>query len=280
MTSRLLLLLALLAPISASVASVPSRLVTVVNEIRAHGCDGRDGATPALRHDPLLDHVAEAKASGRSLKEAMKDAGYRAVQAAVLEASGSDAARERALADQGCKDIINPVYRDVGVALRDGTAWIILASPLVPPAADDNRDVSRRVLGLVNEARSRSRRCGWKRYDAAPALSLSETLNRVAAAHARDMADRSRLDHTGGDGSSPAERATRAGYTWRVVGENIASGQATPEQVVEEWIGSSHHCANLMSADFTEMGVGFAANSTSAGGIYWAQVFAAPRSQP
>ena len=109
---------------------------------------------------------------------------------------------------------------------------------------------------------------------------LSETLNRAAAAHARDMADRSRLDHTGSDGSSPAERATRAGYTWRFVGENIASGQATPEQVVEEWIGSSHHCANLMSADFTEMGVGFAADSTSAGGIYWAQVFAAPRSEP
>ena len=78
----------------------------------------------------------------------------------------------------------------------------------------------------------------------------------------------------------PAERATRAGYRWRVVGENIASGQATPEQVVEEWIGSAHHCANLMSPDFTEMGVGFAANSTSAGGIYWSQVFAAPRTRP
>ena len=186
----------------------------------------------------------------------------------------------RALADEGCKDITNPVYRDVGVALSDGTAWIVLASPLVPPAAEDNRDVSRRVLGLVNEARSRSRRCGWKRFDAAPALSLSETLKRAAAAHARDMADRSRLDHAGGDGSTPAERATRAGYAWRVVGENIASGQATPEQVVEEWIGSPHHCANLMSADFTEMGVAFAANSKSAGGIYWAQVFAAPRTRP
>ena len=249
MTPRPLLLLALLAPISASIASVPSRLVTVVNEIRAQGCDGRDGVTPALRHDPVLDRVAEAQASGR-------------------------------LSDQGCKDIVNPVYRDVGVALDDGTAWIVLASPLVPPAADAARDVSRRILGLVNEARSRSRRCGWKRYDAAPALVLSVTLNRAAAAHARDMADRSRLDHTGSDGSSPPERATRAGYTWRVVGENIASGQATLEQVVEEWIGSSHHCANLMSADFTEMGVGFAANSTSAGGIYWAQVFAAPQSQP
>ncbi len=280
MKSRPQLLLALLVPIAASVASVPSRLVTVVNEIRVQGCDGRDGVTPALRHDSVLDRVAKAQASGDSLKEAMKESGYRAVQVAVLEASGSDAARERALSNQGCKDIIDPVYRDVGVALDDGTAWIVLASPLVPPAAGATRDVSRRILGLVNEARSRSRRCGWKRYEAAPALVLSETLNRAAAAHARDMADRSRLDHTGRDGSSPAERATRAGYTWRVVGENIASGQATPEQVVEEWIGSSHHCANLMSSDFTEMGVGFSADSTSAGGIYWAQVFAAPQSRP
>ena len=127
-----------------------------------------------LHHAALLDQVAEAMASGRSLKEAMKDAGYRAVQAAVLEVSGSEAAMGRALADDGCKDVTNPVYRDVGVALGDDTAWIILASPLVPPAAEDNRDVSRRVLGLVNEARSRSRRCGGKRYDAVPALALSE----------------------------------------------------------------------------------------------------------
>ena len=266
-------------PAAAAAAESPD-LIRSINSIRAQGCDGRNGAERALEHAALLDQVAEAQASGRSLKEAMKDAGYRAVQAAVLEVSGSEAAMGRALANDGCKDVTNPVYRDIGVALNNGTAWIVLASPLVPPAAEDNRDVSRRVLGLVNEARSRSRRCGWKRYDAAPALSLSETLNRAAAAHARDMADRSRLDHTGHDGSSSAERATRAGYTWRVVGENIASGQATPEQVVEEWIGSAHHCANLMSADFTEMGVGFAANSTSAGGIYWAQVFAAPRTRP
>lgn len=276
MTSRPILLLALLAPIAAPVASLSSDIVTVINEIRAQGCDGRDGVSTALRHDSLLDRVAEVQASGRDVKEALKDAGYRAVQVAVLEASGSDAARERALADGGCKDITNPVYRDVGVALRNDTAWIVLAAPLVPPAANAAKDVSRRVLELVNEARLRSRRCGWKRHKAAPALVHSETLQRAAAAHARDMADRSVLGHAGSDGSTPAERATRAGYPWRVVGENIASGQATPEQVVEEWVKSPHHCANLMSADFTEMGVAFAADPKSDGGIYWAQVFATP----
>ena len=253
-----------------------SDLLRSIDSIRAQGCDGGDGVTPALRHDPLLDRVAEAQASGRNLKDAMKEAGYRAVQAAVLEASGSAAARERALADEGCKDITNPIYRDVGVALDDGTAWIVLAAPLIPPSAQGTEDVSRRVLELVNEARSRSRRCGWKRFAAAPALVLSESLQRAAAVHARDMAYRSVLGHGGSDGSSPAERATRAGYAWRTIGENIASGQATPVQVVEEWVKSPYHCANLMSADFTEMGVAFAADAKSAGGIYWAQVFGAP----
>ena len=275
--SRPILMLVLLAPIAAPVASVTSRTVTAINEIRAQGCDGRHGVSPALRHVIVLDRVAEAQASGRDIKDALKDAGYRAVQVAVLEVSGNDAARERALADGGCKDITNAVYRDVGVALRNDTAWIVLAAPLVPPAANEAKDVSRRVFELVNEARSRSRRCGWKRHKAAPAVALSETLQRAAAVHARDMADRSVLGHAGSDGSTPAERATRAGYSWRVVGENIASGQATPEQVVEEWIKSPHHCANLMSADFTEMGVAFAADPKSAGGIYWAQVFATPR---
>jgi uncharacterized protein YkwD len=81
------------------------------------------------------------------------------------------------------------------------------------------------------------------------------------------------MDHAGSDGSTPAMRATRAGYAWRTVGENVATGQSTPEQVVAEWLDSPRHCSNIMDADFTQMGVAFAA---SASGVYWAQVFGAP----
>ncbi len=226
----------------------------------------------------MLDSVADALASGRKLKDGMKAAGYRAVQATVLEVSGSKTAMTERLADDGCKDIANPAYRDVGIALRRGTAWIVLAVPLVPPAADDVERVGLRVLELVNEARAQSRRCGRQWHAAAPPLIHSELLQKAALAHARDMANRSVLGHAGSDGSTPAERATREGYRWRVVGENIASGQATPEQVVEEWLGSPHHCANLMDADFTEMGVGYASDTGSSGGIYWSQVFGTPSS--
>ena len=257
-------------------AAQESALIRAVNAVRAQGCGRRAGVTPALRHDERLDQAARNLASGRSLEEAMQSADYRAAQAAVLEAAGKPAAIERNLAEGGCKDITDPVYRDVGASESPGNAWIVLAAPLVPPAASASQTVSRRVLELVNAARSQRRRCGWKRFVAAPPLALSAALDRAAAAHARDMAASGVMGHAGSDGSTAAARATRAGYAWRLIGENVASGQATPEQVVDEWIGSPHHCANLMSADFTEMGVAFATNPKSAAGVYWAQVFGAP----
>lgn len=267
----------LVALLAAAVAPAAPELVAVINAIRTEGCADQPAVHPALRSNPLLDRVAEALASGRSVKEAMTDAGYRAVQSATLEVSGSDDAIARALAERGCRDIIDPSYRDLGVAQGSGKAWwIVLAAPFVPPAASQAAAVSRQVLELVNEARSRPRRCGRKRFNAAPPLVLSETLHRVALAHARDMADRSVLTHAGRDGSTPGERATRDGYRWRVVGENIAAGQSTPVQVVANWVQSPHHCVNIMSADFTEMAVAYAAEPRSAKGIYWAQVFAAP----
>lgn len=82
------------------------------------------------------------------------------------------------------------------------------------------------------------------------------------------------LQHEGGDGSTAAQRVSRAGYRWRSVGENIASGQDSVEQVMADWTSSPKHCANLMDPRFTEMGLGYAVNPDSEGGIYWAQELA------
>lgn len=144
-------------------------------------------------------------------------------------------------------------------------------------AATSAGDANRRVLELVNEARSQARRCGWRRHAAAPPLAASGMLQRVALAHARDMASRGELDHAGRDGSTPAARVTRAGYRWRVTGENIASGQPTAETVVAGWLRSPRHCANIMDPDFTELGVGHAVEPRGTGRIFWVQVFASPR---
>lgn len=258
-------------------AAAAEDLIAEVNALRTQGCGARE-AQPALRRSASLDRAAAALASGADLQAATTGAGYRATRAAVLEVTGtSDAALSQALAKRGCKDLADPAYREVGLAARGGAAWIVLAAPLDPPGAADAASVGSRVLALVNEARAGKRRCGRERFDPAPPLKASPALDRAALAHAKDMAARSALGHAGTDGSAPGERAARAGYAWRLVGENVAAGQATPEQVVAEWLGSPHHCANLMDPDFTEMGIGFAADPASAAGIYWTQLFGTPR---
>ncbi|MGH8249301.1 MAG: CAP domain-containing protein [Steroidobacteraceae bacterium] len=257
-------------------ASSPDLLATI-NGLRAKGCARHRAVDSPLRADPLLDRVAQAMMSGKRLAEAMKTADYRALRSSSLEVSGGGEGVARTLARRGCEKITDPDFRDVGIAERPNEAWIVLAAPVVLPAPGDADSVSRQVLGLVNEARARPRRCGGTPFDAAAPLLPSNALQRIALTHARDMAGRSSLSHVGHDGSTPAERATRAGYRWRAVGENIAAGQTTAEQVVADWVKSARHCANLMDADFTEMGVAYAVEARSSAGIYWAQMFGTPR---
>ena len=149
-------------------------------------------------------------------------------------------------------------------------ALLALLSASPAPAAD----YAARVVELVNAARAEPRRCGWRRFPAAPPLARSGLLDRAALAHAEDMAARGRMKHAGGDGRTAPERVTRAGFDWREVAENIAAGQRTPEEAVASWLESAPHCANLMSPAYTQTGVGYA--PAGAGGPYWAQVFATP----
>jgi uncharacterized protein YkwD len=274
MLVRAVTMIMLLALPVALAAQAPQDPAGAVNAVRARGCGGRPAVKPALRPDARLDRAAARIAAGDGLRDALQSAGYRATQVAVLEASGNPASFARSLAEGGCKDITEAAYRDLGVAQRDGVTWLVLAAPLEAPAAGEAATTNARVLALVNEARTEKRRCGFRRFDAVPPLAPSAALQRAASAHAEDMARRGVMDHAGGDGSTPADRATRAGYAWRTVGENVATGQSTPEQVVAEWLDSPRHCSNIMDAGFTEMGVAVASSAT---GVYWAQVFGAPQ---
>jgi uncharacterized protein YkwD len=132
------------------------------------------------------------------------------------------------------------------------------------------------VLELVNVAREQPRQCGDRSFQAAPQVMLSPTLTEVASLHAQDMAQQRVMDHRGSDGSTPAERVTRAGYRWRVVGENVAAGQPNADAVVAAWLASAAHCANIMESRFREMGIAFAVVSGNPA-TYWTQVFATPR---
>ena len=133
-----------------------------------------------------------------------------------------------------------------------------------------------RVVELVNEARSRGRRCGAEHFSPAAPLKTSSKLNDAAAEHARDMLKNDFFEHRGSDGSQPKDRIQRAGYPHRLAGENIALGPESAEEVVAGWLASPGHCSNIMEPRFQDIGVGLA-SGRKRGQIYWVQSFGAPR---
>lgn len=105
-------------------------------------------------------------------------------------------------------------------------------------------------------------------------MSLQPLLNQAAQAHAETMASTGQFSHTINN-LGPSDRVTAAGYSWRAVGENIAYGYSTPAAVMTGWMNSSGHRANILGANYTELGVGMVKDSK--GRAYWVQVFARPR---
>lgn len=136
----------------------------------------------------------------------------------------------------------------------------------------DERD--KQMLTLVNNARAVTRSCGSTSYAATTPLAWHCQLEDAAQGHSTSMADNDYHDHTGIDGSSPGDRITAAGYDWRTYGENIAGGYPDESAVMNAWLGSPGHCANIMNSRFEEFGSAFAENAASTYRIYWTQNFA------
>lgn len=122
-------------------------------------------------------------------------------------------------------------------------------------------DEELRVLAMVNEERSK--------VNGLSPLASDDRLTAAARGHSQDMSDQDYFSHTSLDGRSPADRITEAGYDPNGIwGENIAYGYTTPELVMNAWMTSSGHRANILSDRFCDLGVGYAA-----AGHYWTQDF-------
>ncbi len=129
------------------------------------------------------------------------------------------------------------------------------------------------IIQLVNEQRAKGADCHTKgMFKAAPPVALNELLRCAARNQSVDMDTRKFFDHENPDHQHPWDRMTEAGYDYVWAGENIAEGYITPEAVMLAWMASDGHCANIMKADFTEIGVGYFARDAP----YWTQVFGSP----
>jgi uncharacterized protein YkwD len=250
-----------------------------LNEIRRKGCSNRPGVSQPLRASKGLDAVAREWSKGGRLRDAMGRTDYRATNSASMQVEG--ASDRKALLDvlkaSYCDTITDATYKEIGLYQKRDGVWIVVAAPFVTPGVKDTAQVSQKALSLVNAARAKARKCGPTQFAAAPPLTLSAMLSRAALVHSQDMAKKDFFEHKGSDGSTVGIRTARVGYVWRTVGENIAIGPQTAEVVVQGWIDSPGHCANIMSPAFTEMGIAFVVDRKSEAGIYWTQVFGTPR---
>jgi uncharacterized protein YkwD len=132
------------------------------------------------------------------------------------------------------------------------------------------------VLTLVNQRRAAGATCGGVAKPAAPALTLDTRLRCAARKHSRDMGTNNFMSHTGSNGSTPWQRITAAGYTYRSAAENVAAGYSTAAAVVNGWMNSSGHCNNIMNPGLVHLGVGYFYAPTSTYKHYWTQDFGRP----
>ncbi|MGK7942754.1 MAG: CAP domain-containing protein [Crocosphaera sp.] len=142
------------------------------------------------------------------------------------------------------------------------------------PIATDQFD--QRLLELVNQERSKR---------GLQSLSLSQKLDQAADQYSNRMASGDFFSHTDPEnGSTVSTRVTEFGYQWKTVGENIAAGQTSAEEVFNAWMNSSGHRANILNPNYTHMGLGYAYLANDTGNFnykhYWTQVFAAGDSNP
>jgi uncharacterized protein YkwD len=255
-------------------------LAALINAYRAApGACAGNAAAPAtpLASVPALSAVRIG--FGTFLEPALKQAGYPADYAEMISVTGPQDAESAmtVIRDKYCGRILSGEFSAVGTA-RHGNAWqVILAHPLVFPPLPEQATLSQELLALVNEARATPRTCGAQAFGAAPPVAWNASLAQAALGHSQDMAAKRYFNHKEPGGSAPADRATRAGYRWKQIGENIASGQRSVTEAVAGWLDSPGHCANIMNPAYTEMGAAYAVNPANENRtLYWTQMFGRP----
>ncbi|MFF7475259.1 CAP domain-containing protein [Streptomyces sp. NPDC008092] len=264
---------------SAAALPDPDGLLGLVNSARARS--GR----PPVAPDPRLTSAALAHATamadagrlagegpdGVSVHQRISATGFAYVTVGEHLVSGPRTPAEFVdyclRAEDARRTLLDPAFTHAGLAHargpRDGdTYWTALwARPLTQAELTRTRA---EVADLTNRERTRA---GLRPLAADPQLAAA------AQAYSTDMATRDFYAHTSPEGTQPWDRAAAAGSRRRTIGENIACGQRSAAEVVEGWMNSPGHRANILKPDFTHIGIGFAGGGRA--GTYWTQLFGA-----
>lgn len=137
-------------------------------------------------------------------------------------------------------------------------------SPVPRPKVQQQPAWARSMLAAVNAERTKA---------GVGLLTLCAPLITAAEKYAQVMASTGRFEHVGIDGKQPWDRGTAEGYRYRTYGENIAAGQGSVASVMESWIHSPGHYANLVKGTYTHVGFGHALLAGTEYQDYWVQNF-------
>ncbi|MFH8283372.1 CAP domain-containing protein [Streptomyces antibioticus] len=262
----------------ADTASDPDGFLALVNPARAAA------GSPPVAFDARLasaarEHAARMADAGRlgaqdrdgvSLHQRVTAAGYAFLAVGEHLVSGPRTPAEfvsYCLRTDGARRTLrDPAFTHAALARaadrRGHTYWTaVWASPFT---ADGLARTAAEVVALTNRERAAA---GLR------PLAVDARLTTAAQAHCADMVARRFYSHTSPEGGQPWDRTAAAGSPLRTVGENIACGQRTAAEVVEGWMNSPGHRANILKPAFTHIGVGFAGGGPS--GTYWTQLFGA-----
>lgn len=121
---------------------------------------------------------------------------------------------------------------------------------------------AKQVLELVNKERAKV---------GAKPLTLSSSLTNIATIKAKDMSDKGYFDHNSPTYGSPFDMLKRFGVQYSSAGENIAAGQKDANEVMNSWMNSSGHRANILKAEYEQIGIGYVEGGRW--GTYWVQLF-------
>lgn len=216
---------------------------------------GTGSSFPAVSSEPmssltsspeLVSALESSAASASSLfpassKTSTSSAGKTSSKQAVSSKKNPPASSSKAAKPSSSKAAVASKKPDTGKASSS-------------PAADSSTFVQE-VFKLVNQERAK---------EGLPALKLDATLCQAAQKRAKEI--KTKFDHTRPDGTGCFTVFKEFGISYMAAGENIAAGQTTPKQVMNGWMNSKGHRANIMSGDFNSIGIGFDNN-------HWVQLF-------
>ncbi len=157
------------------------------------------------------------------------------------------------------ENILHPDFTHIGVGFEvDGYYWTQQFIKRLDTTVSQST-YEQQVVELTNQERAKH---------GLALLSIDSELAKVARAKSKDMAEHGYFDHTSPTYGTPFDMMDEFGVTYQTAGENIARGQFTPEEVVQAWMNSEGHRANILNPSYTHIGVGFVKEE-----IIWTQQF-------